>query len=82
MKTAYSIETVCAILPMITDKNRRKKNCFDMGTEFAGDIKKLCKAEVIQIYCALSETEATFAERTRRSLKNINYRYIENYGFK
>ena len=30
----------------------------------------------------MSETEAAFAERTIRSLKNILYRYIEDYGYK
>ena len=30
----------------------------------------------------MSETKATFAERTIRSLKNILYRYMEDYGHK
>ena len=30
----------------------------------------------------MSETKAAFAERTIRSLKNILYRYIEDYGYK
>ena len=30
----------------------------------------------------MSETEAAFAERTIRSLKNILYRYMEDYGYK
>ena len=54
---------------MITKKNRPKKNRVDKGTEFAGEFKKLCKAEGIQIYSKMSETKAAFAERTIRSLK-------------
>ena len=30
----------------------------------------------------MSETKATFAERTIRSLKNILYRYMEDFGYK
>ena len=30
----------------------------------------------------MSETKAAFAERTMRSLKNILYRYMEDFGFK
>ena len=30
----------------------------------------------------MSETKAAFAERTRRSLKNILYGYMEDYGYK
>ena len=30
----------------------------------------------------MSETKAAFAERTIRSLKNILYRYIEDFGYK
>ena len=45
------------------------KICVDKGTEFAGEFKKLCKAEGIQIYSTMSETKAAFAERTIRSLK-------------
>ena len=30
----------------------------------------------------MSETKALFAERTKRSLKNILYRYMEEYGSK
>ena len=28
------------------------------------------------------ETKAAFAERTKRSLENILYRYMEDYGYK
>ena len=30
----------------------------------------------------MTETDAAFAERTIRSLKNILYRYMEDYGYK
>ena len=75
-------ETVRAFLTMITKRNRPKKNWVDKGTEFAGEFKKLCKAEGIQIYSTMSETKAAFAERTIRSLKNILYRYMEENGYK
>ena len=64
MKTKDSEETVRAFLTMITKKNRPKKVWVDKGTEFAGEFKKLCKAEGIQILSAMSETKAAFAERT------------------
>ena len=82
MKTKDSKETVRAVLTMITKKNRPKQNWFDTGTEFAGEFKKLCKAEGIQIYSTMSETKAAFAERTMRSLKNILYRYMKDNGYK
>ena len=66
---------------MITKKNRPKK-WVNKGTEFAGEFKKLCKAEGIQIYSTMSETKAAFAQRTIRSLKNILYRYMEDNGYK
>ena len=67
---------------MITKKSRPKKIWFDKGTEFAGEFRKLCKPEGIQIYSTMSETKAAFAERTIRSLKNILYRYMEDNGYK
>ena len=54
----------------------------DKGTEFAGEFKKLCKAEGIQIHSTMSETKAAYAERTIRSLKNILYRYMEDNGYR
>ena len=67
---------------MITKKNRPKKIWVDKGTEFAGAFKKFCTAEGIQVYSTMSETMAAFAERTIRSLKNILYRYMEDYRYK
>ena len=82
MKTKDSKETGRAFVSMITKKNRPRKICVDKGTEFAGEFKKLCKAEGIQIYSTKSETKAAFAERTMRSLRNILYRYMEDKGYK
>ena len=67
---------------MITKRNRRKKIWVDKGTEFAGAFKKFCAAEGIQVYSTMSETKAAFAEPTIRSLKNIRYRYMEDFGYK
>ena len=82
MKSKDSEETVRAFLSFITKKNRPKKIWVDKGTEFAGEFKKLCKAKGIQICSTMSETKAAFAERTRRSLNNILYRYMEDNGYK
>ena len=82
MKTKDSNETVRAFLTIITKKNRPKRIWVDKGTEFAGEFKKLCKAEGIQIYSTKSETKAAFAERTIQSLKNIVYCYMEGNGDK
>ena len=82
MKSKDSKESVRTFLTMITKKNRLKNVWVDKGTEFAGEFKKLCKAEGIQIYSTMSETKAAFAERRIRPLKNILYRYMEDNGDK
>ena len=82
MKTKDSQETVETFSSMITEKNRPKKILVDKETEFAGAFKKFCTAEGIQVYSTMSETKAAFAERTMRSLKNILYRYMEDFGYK
>ena len=82
MKTKDSKETDRAFSTMITKKKHPEKIWVDKGTEFAGEFKKLCKAEGIQIYSTMSETKAAYAERTIRSLKNILYRYMEDNGYK
>ena len=81
MKTKDWKETVKTFPKMNTKKNRTKKVWVDHGTEFAGEFKKICSAEGIEIYSRMSETKAAFAERTIRSLKNILCRYMENYGY-
>ena len=82
MKTKDPQETVKAFSSKTTKRNRPKKVWVDKGTEFAGAFKKFCAAEWIQVYSTLSETKAALAERTIRSLKNILYRYMEDFGYK
>ena len=81
MKTKDSKETVKTFSKLITKKNSAKKVWVDQATEFAGEFKNFCSAERIEIYFTMSETKASFAERTIRSLKNIVYRYMEDYGY-
>ena len=64
MKSEDSKETNRAFLSMITKKNRPKKFWVDKGTEFAGEFKKLCKAEGKQIYSTM---------RPRLHLLNVQY---------
>ena len=82
MKTKDLKEIVKLFSKLITKKNRRKRICVDQGTEFAGDFKKFCVAEGIHVCSTMSQTKATFAERTNRSLKNILYRYMDEHGYK
>ena len=79
MKTKESQENVKAFSSMITKTNRPKKIRVDKGTEFAGAFEMFCTAEGIQVYSTMNETKAAFAERTIRSLKNILYRYIDDF---
>ena len=80
MKTKDSKETVKKFSKKITKKNRPKKIWVIEGREFAGEFKKFCSAEGKEIYSTMSETKAAFAEGTIRSLNNILYRYLEDYG--
>ena len=74
---------VRAFLNMITKKNLPEKHWVDKGREFDGEFKKLCKIEKKkQNYSAMMETKAAFAERRKRSLKNILYQNMEAYGNK
>ena len=50
--------------------------------EFAAEFKKFCSGEGKKIYSTISETKAAFPERAVRSLKNILYRYMEDYGYR
>ena len=61
MKKKDSKETVRVFLTMITKKKCPRKMWVDKGTEFAGECKKLCKAEGIQIYSTMNETKAAYA---------------------
>ena len=82
MKTRDSKETVKTFSKIITEKNRQSKVWIDQKTEIAAEFKKFYSAEGIQIYSTRKETKAAFAERTIHSLKNILYRYIDDYGYK
>ena len=55
MKTKDSKETVRAFLTMITKRIDPKKIWVVKGTEFAGEFKKLCKAEGIQVYSTMRD---------------------------
>ena len=70
-KTKDSKETVKTFSKMITKKTRPKKIWVDQGTEYAGEFKKFCSAEGIEIYSTMSETKAAFAQRTICSLKKF-----------
>ena len=82
MQTKDSEETVKIFFQKDYKKESTKKTWVDQGTEFAVDFKKFCVAEGIHVYSTMSETKATFAEKTIRSLKNILYRYMEEHGYK
>ena len=82
MKTKDSKETVKTFSKTITKKHRPKKIWVYQGSEFAGEFKKICSAEGIETYSTMSETKAAVAERITRSLKNILYRFLEDYGYK
>ena len=82
MKTKDSQETVKAFSSMFTKRNRPKKIWVDNGTDFAGAFKKFCAAERIHVYSTMNETKAAFAGRTIRSLKNMIYRYMKEFGYK
>ena len=77
-----SKETVKTFFQKYYKKESTKKTWVDQGIESAGDFKKFCVAEGIHVYSTMSETKETFAERTKRSLKNILYRYMEEHGYK
>ena len=80
-KTMDSKEAPRAFAQMITKRKRPQKIWVDKRKEFAGEYKKFCNREGIQMYSTMSETKAAFAERAIRSLKNVLYRYIEDYGY-
>ena len=82
MKTKDSKETVKTFSNIFTKKNRPKKIWVEHGTEFTGEFKKFCSAEGIEVYSTLTETKAAIAERTMRSLKNVLYCSMEDYGYK
>ena len=82
MKTKDSQESVKDFSSMITKRNRPKKIWVEKATEFAGASTKFRGAEGIQGYSTMSATKAAFAERTIRSVKNILYRCMQDFGYK
>ena len=82
LKTKNSKEVLRDFTQMITKRKRPQKIWVDKGKKFAGEFKKFCNGEGIQTYSTMSETKAAFAERAIRSLENVLYRYIEDYGYK
>ena len=64
MKTKYSNETARAFFTNHTKRYRPPKTWVNDGKDFAGEFRKQCKAEGVQIYSTVSGTQAAFAERT------------------
>ena len=62
LETKDSKEALRAFTQMITKRKRPQKIWVDKGKEFAGEFKKFCDREGIQIYSTMSETKAAFAE--------------------
>ena len=81
-KQKFLTKQIGQFLTMIKKRSRPKTFRVDKGIEFAENLKKLCKTEGVQIYSTMSDTKAAFVERTIRSLKNILYRDMEDYGYK
>ena len=82
LKPKDSKEALRAFAQMITKQKRPQKIWVDKRKHFSGEDKKFCNRKRIKIYSTMSETKAAFAERAVHSLKNILYRYIEDYGYK
>ena len=82
MKSKYSTDAVSAFKKMLRKKSMPAKVWVDQGTEFSGEFRKFCTDKKIKIYSTRSETKAAVAERAIKSLKNINYRYMEEKGDK
>ena len=70
------------IFKNVYQSEQTKKIWVDQGTKFAGEFKKFCSSERIEVYSTMRETKEAFAERAIRSLKHILYRYMEDYGYK
>ena len=81
IKTNNSHETLKAFSSVITKRNQPAKIWVVKVTEIAGTFEKYCAAEGIRVYSVMSETTAAFAERSIRSLENVFYHYMEDYGY-
>ena len=71
-----------AFLNMITKKSRYMNIWVMKRTKSAAEFKKLCKAEILQLYLGMSENRAAIADCTLPCLKSIFYRYMEDNGLK
>ena len=67
LNTKDSDEARRAFVQMITKRRRPQKIWVDKGKEFAGEFKKFCNREGIQIYSTMSEGKATFGERAMKN---------------
>ena len=82
MKTKGSEKKVRAFLTKIAKKNRVRKHSLDKGKKIAGVFEIVCKEDGRQNYYTMSETKATVAERTLRSLiKNVEP-ILERFWYK
>ena len=77
LKSKYATTTAEAFKLMITTK-QPKKVWLDKGTEFKGSFEALCKEKGIKTYSTESEKKSAFAEGNILSLKNLNYKYLED----
>ena len=68
--------------PWLQKEIEQKKSWVDVGTEFSRVFKKFSTAEGIHVYSTMIENKAAFAERTLRSLRNVLYRYMEDFVYK
>ena len=82
LKTKKSKKALRASAQMITKQKRPQTFWVEKRKEFSSEFQNFCNREGIQIYSTISETKAAFAERAIHSLKNVLYRYIEDYGYK
>ena len=55
------------------------KNCIDQGRDFEGENRKFCKNVGFHQYHTVSETKATSAKRSIRSLKADIIHYLEKH---
>ena len=69
MKSKYASDAVAAFKKMLLKNTKPDRVWVEQGTEFGGELKKICKTGDIKIYSTRSETNAAVAERAIRSLK-------------
>ena len=77
MKTKDSKEKVCSFSTTIAKKNQTGKIWVVKRRKIAGEFKNLSKAEGLEVYFTMTETKATFAERTLQNPKKLLQRHME-----